>query len=90
MRERHLRQPTAFIQHRGCTQRKGEMPQFQLRGGAQREVGRRTLANTCFYWQKEKLKLSPATDLRDSSRPALGSTFIPIEALQHTASPGRG
>lgn len=50
MREGHPRQPTAFTQHRGCSQLKGEMPQFQLRG----EVGRRIPANTCFDWGEEK------------------------------------
>lgn len=40
--------------------------------------------------RNKPLKLPPATDLRDTSRPALSSAFIPIEALQHTASPGEG
>lgn len=40
--------------------------------------------------RKKQAKLSFATDLRDSSRPVLSSAFIPIETIQHMASPGRG
>lgn len=75
------RAPTGFTQHRGCSQLRGEMPQFQLREeqGGKWEIP----ANTCFYWgEKKRLKFSPATDLRDSCKLVLNSTFIPIETLQ--------
>lgn len=31
MEREDQRQPTAFTQHRGCSQLQGDMPQFQLR-----------------------------------------------------------
>lgn len=56
------------------------MPQFQLReeeggrweGGFLQTRGER----------KKKLEFSPATDLRDSCKLVLNSTFIPTETLQ--------
>lgn len=43
-------------------------------------MGRRIPANT--WGEKKKLEFSPATDLRDSCKLVLNSTFIPIKTLQ--------